>query len=263
MDSGANGIYCCGSTSEAFLLTTEERKQVAETCVSVATSRVPVVVHVGHISAATAADLAQHADAIGADAVSAIPPFYYDFSVTEVIDYYSRIAKATDLPLVVYNFPEFSGVSLTDDRFARLFQEIPVQAIKNTSSELYEIERLKRHQPAMTVLHGRDETLLSALALGIRGAVGSTFSVLSSEFNSLMSAFEVGQHERARAMQCALNDVIEVLKSVGVFQGIKHALRAWGIESNGCRAPFHALTRDQEKRIETAMARVHSELSTN
>ena len=80
IDQGVDGFYSCGSTAECFLLTDDERKKVMETVIETVDGRVPVIAHVGNIGTEKTIELAKHAEAAGASAVSSVPPFYYKFS---------------------------------------------------------------------------------------------------------------------------------------------------------------------------------------
>ena len=106
---GVEGFYCCGSSGEGLLLTTEEREQVLEATLDAVQSRVPVIAHVGTIRTADSIRLAAHAKAAGAAAVSMIPPYYYHFSMDEILGYYEAVIRAVpDLPVIVYNIPQFT-----------------------------------------------------------------------------------------------------------------------------------------------------------
>ena len=111
--SGVSGLYVCGSTGEGPLLTTEERKDTAAAYVEAAAGRLPVVVQVGHSSVVEARDLAVHAQQIGADATSAVAPYYFKpNSVAVLVDCLAEIAGgAPKLPFYYYHIPELSGVN--------------------------------------------------------------------------------------------------------------------------------------------------------
>ncbi|HIQ06011.1 MAG TPA: dihydrodipicolinate synthase family protein, partial [Anaerolineae bacterium] len=120
--AGVNGFYVCGGTGEGLLLTPAERKRMAEIVVDQVAGRVPVVIHVGAIDTATAVDLAAHARAIGADAVSAIPPFYYALDVAAIKEHYRLIGEAARLPLYIYNIPDATGVAVTPEMLVEFMQ---------------------------------------------------------------------------------------------------------------------------------------------
>ncbi|WP_455382875.1 N-acetylneuraminate lyase [Salinispira pacifica] len=253
VSQGVGGFYACGSTAEAFLLSEEERMLVAETVVEAAGGRVPVIVHVGSISTAQAVRLARHAASCGAAAVSSIPPFYYNFRLDEIKAHYRAIIDSVDLPLIIYNFPAFSGVTLDSTTARDLLTNPRVLGIKHTSKDMFQLERMKQLRPDLVVLNGHDEVHLAGIAMGADGAVGSTFNILADRFVAISDHFVGGRLQEASALQRGVNGIVEVLISVGVFNGIKFLLKeAYGIEAGQCRSPFLPLTADQKKTLWTA-----------
>lgn len=117
---GLEGFYVNGSTAEAFLLSEEERNSTIRAVVEANSGRAKVICHVGAISTEHAISFAKNAEKCGADAVSAISPFYYKFSEAEIVQYYQDIMSSTELPMFVYNFPNFSGFSLTAEVLEKL-----------------------------------------------------------------------------------------------------------------------------------------------
>jgi N-acetylneuraminate lyase len=238
---GVHGFYVGGSTAEAFLLSDAERKLLIDTVTSHVNGRRFVISHVGSISTDTACDLARHAERAGADAVSAIPPFYYNFSAEEIMSHYLEIADSTNLPVILYNFPGFSGVTIDRQTMPRLFEDPRIIGIKHTSLDLHQLERIRATTPSFVTLNGHDEVFLPALALGVDGAVGSTYNVMGSLFVRIFDLFRDGKMDEARTLQVQANNVIDVLVEVGVFSGIKYLLEGQGIPAGACRKPFQPL----------------------
>lgn len=255
IDDGASGVYVTGSTGEAFLLSEDERMEVLEGVCGTVSNRIAVIAHVGSISTRQSVRLAQHAEKLGVDAVSAVAPFYYKFSFEEIVGHYDAILGSCEVPLVIYNFPAFSGTTL-DPSWARgLLLNPRVIAVKHTSMDLYGLERLRHVRPGLKVLSGYDEVFLGALAMGAEGAVGSTFNVLTPWFVELTRRFQTGDTAGARELQEHINDLIDTLLTVGVLNGIKYILRLNGIEAGVAREPFKGLTQDDQVRLARDWAR--------
>ena len=250
LDQGVGGFYVGGSTGEAFLLTVEERRRIIEIVVNEVGGRVPVIYHVGSISTDEAVALARHGANVGADGISAIPPFYYKFSFAEIKAHYFELADATDLPFIVYNFPAFSGVELDTARAGELFAHARIVGIKHTSKDLYMLERMKSVFTDVRVLNGHDEVLLSSLVAGADGAVGSTYNVMADKYVSLVRAFESGDLTRARQLQSEANEVIATLIEVGVYQGLKYLLERTGVPVGECRKPFGSLSDEGKRKLD-------------
>ena len=95
-----NGLYITGSTGESFLMTTDERKRIVEIVVDEVNGKIPVIAHIGSIGTKTSIKLAEHAQRIGVDGLSSLPPFYYNFSQEQIINYYKDITKSSTLPMI-------------------------------------------------------------------------------------------------------------------------------------------------------------------
>ena len=239
LEEGADGFYVTGSTGECFLLTDEERTRIIATVAETVDGKVPVVAHVGKIGARQAAKLAMEAQKAGADAVSSVPPFYYDFKFEEITD-------AVALPMVLYNYPKFSGVTINSENLPLIMEKCRVGGLKYTDMNLYELEKIRVRYPELSILFGRDEALLSALPLGIDGAIGSTYNIMLPKFKRLWAAYEAGNMEEAEAIQHEACRVMDRLISVRDITAEKYLLKRKGILAGDCRSPFKRITEEEK-----------------
>lgn len=246
IEKGVNGFYVGGSTAEAFLLTESERNLVYEVAAKAAGGRVPLIAHVGSISTDQAIRFAKTAERLGYDAVSAIAPFYYKFSFAQIRQYYFDIAGATGLPMIIYNFPNFSGVNLTVEQVAEFFADERFIGIKHTSNDFFSLEQFKKRFPDKTVLNGFDEMLLAGLSMGADGGIGSTYNLMAEKYIELIRLFRAGQTDRALVIQDECNRIIRALCRVGVMEGEKEVLCQLGFAFGGARRPFSELTAEQK-----------------
>lgn len=241
LSKGVTGFYVTGSTAEVFLLSDEERLEVMKSVAELTQGRCQLIAHVGAISTGKATEFAKQAETLGYDAVSAVAPFYYQFPVSAIQKYYFDIVNSTSLPLLIYHFPAFSGVSLSMRDFDELLKHPRIIGVKNTSSDYFALEKMKAHHPDKIIFNGYDETFLAGLAMGADGAIGSTFNFMAEKFIQIMQAFAAGDLPRAQQLQATANRIIEALVGVGVMQGEKAILEALGIQMGDCRPPFEAL----------------------
>lgn len=242
---GVTGFYVCGSTGEAFMLSSAERKSILETVVDQVAGRCCVFAHIGHISCDAAIDLAKHADSLHVDAISSVAPFYYNFSFEEIKNYYFSIVDSVSAPMIVYNFPAFSKVNLSADNIGCFFDDERFVALKNTSSDFFLLERLKKQYPDKSYFNGFDEMFLSGLAAGATGAVGSTYNFMAEKFIKIKALFEMNDIDAAREEQIKANNIISALIKVGLMDGEKAILRMLGLDFGNARSPFHQLN-DEE-----------------
>jgi N-acetylneuraminate lyase len=253
---GASGLYVCGSTGECFLMSAQERIQLVAAVCEAAAGRGFVIAHVGAIATADAIELGRHAASAGVVAVSSVPPFYYKFTLEEIKGYYRDIMDAVSCPLVLYNFPALTGVAVSADAFGDLLADPRLAGVKHTSSDFFQLERIKRTFPRLAVLNGYDEMFLAGLAMGADGAIGSTFNFLTPQFVEIRRLHHAGAAAEALALQAGVNELIAVLVKVGVYPGIKHILRVRGLDVGDSRKPFAMPTREQQAALEQALARL-------
>lgn len=235
---GIDGFYVAGSSGETFLLSLEERKQVLETVLEENNGEKKVFAHVGHISTEFAKKCAVHAKQAGADAISAISPFYYQFTAGEVKQYYFDIMDAVDLPMFIYNFPSQSGFSLTADLLDDLCANGRVAGVKFTSNEFFQMERMKAGHPELTLFNGFDQMFLAGLAAGADGGIGSTYNILAPVIRGIYTNFLKGDIDAARQYQAQINEVITITRKYGTLKCIKAILQMEGIEMGEMRRPF-------------------------
>ena len=251
IQDGAEGFYCCGSSGEGLLLTLEERKKVLEHTLKAAGGRAPVIAHVGTLRTADVIDLARHALSAGALAVSMIPPYYYRFSMDEIIGYYEDVIRAVpDAPVIIYNIPQFTGVEFSKDNAARLLESGNIVGIKHTSANLYSLERMGQAFPGIALLNGFDEQFLGALSMGACATVGTTVNLFAPLFQKVRAAFRRGDMAEALSWQRAVNLRVEAALKVGIFNAMKYGWTLRGVDCGCCRAPFRPLDGPGRRAVE-------------
>lgn len=245
--SGIDGVFVCGTTGEGMSLTSAERRTVAERWVEAAAGRFPVVVHVGHACAADARELAAHAEAVGADAVAAVAPFYHKpAGPVELVGFLAEVARgAQRTPFYFYDIPSVTGVTVpTAEVMTLAAADIPTFAgVKFSNPDLLALQEcLTRAGDALDVLFGVDEMLLAAVALGVRGAVGSTYNFAVELYRTLLAAYDSGEHDTARVLQQASLHIVRILERFGGLAANKAVMKLLGIDCGAVRPPLRPLT---------------------
>jgi N-acetylneuraminate lyase len=257
---GIQGVFVCGTTGEGYSLTLEERKLVLQEWLTHREGDFKVIAHVGSTSTLQSAELARHAAEKGASAISAMgPSFFQPTRAEELVGYCARIAQeAPDIPFYYYHIPAMSGVNVSMKEFlTQASVSIPnLQGIKFTHTNLMEMQQCMMFgDGSFDIVHGYDEVLLGGLALGAKAAIGSTYNYMAPHYLRLISQFEKGNIEAARALQRYAVKLVEVLFKYrgGVVCG-KAIQSLCGIECGPCRLPLqtlsdieiHALRKDLE-----------------
>lgn len=246
---GVDGLYVGGSTGESYLLSIKEREKLLEAVIYAADGRVPVIANIGVIATEHSRELAEHAQRAKAAAVSAVPPIYFSFTKEEHIRYYEDLAEGTELPVLIYNIPAMSGVEFAKSDLERLLANEKILGVKHTSYNLFELQQLIQEYPQKSIFVGHDELYLSALAIGVKAGIGSTYNIMPEKFIRMRELFEEKKMEEALEIQGQVNRVVEVLLKVGIFKGIKEILRLQGYDCGVCRKPFQPLLAEEKKLV--------------
>ncbi|HEY9343401.1 MAG TPA: dihydrodipicolinate synthase family protein [Hanamia sp.] len=255
------GIYVCGSTGEGPSLTSKERKTLAEAFVQAADKRISVLVHVGHNSIAEAKDLASHAQKIGADYISSVPPSYFKInSVPALVNCLAEIASgAPELPFYYYNIPGLTGVSLDMLEFLKQSEQaIPTLAgIKYTTPLIHEYQAcLNFEDKKYDLLYGTDEMLLSALAVGAKGYIGSTYNFMAPLYRQLKESFGKGDLDTAQELQLKSVKIVRIIVKYGGLAAQKMMMKLAGIDCGDVRLPLQPLQIEEQKSLEKDLRQI-------
>ncbi|MET3505739.1 N-acetylneuraminate lyase [Halalkalibacter oceani] len=247
LEKGVTGFYVGGSTGEALLLSQEERKYIVDIVSDETRGKAKLIAQIGSFATKHAIELAEHAEKAGVEAISSVPPFYYQFKQDELKAYYHDLVKAVELPMILYHVPSLAGVSLTAESIRELFQGTQIVGIKHTSYDLLHLQLLLDTYPNKVIINGHDELYLASLTVGCQSSIGSTFNFMAEKFLLIDRLYKEGKIEEARSIQNEVNEVVAVLLKIGVFQGVKAALALQGIECGTCRRPFKPLTVEESE----------------
>ncbi len=254
--NGLQGVFINGSSGEGYMLTTEERMQLAERWLKVAPQGFKVIVHVGSCCLRESQKLAAHAQEIGAWGIGSMaPPFPKIGRIEELVKYCEAIANsAPDLPFYYYHIPAFNGAFLpmlellkaVDGRISNF------AGIKYTFESLYEYNQCRLYKNGKyDMLHGQDETILPSLAQGgAQGGIGGTTNYNGHELVGIIEAWKNGDIETAREKQNFSQEVINVIcRYRGNIVGGKRIMKLLGFDLGPNRVPFQNMTNEEEQQM--------------
>ncbi|RKV81316.1 MAG: N-acetylneuraminate lyase [Alloprevotella sp.] len=254
--NGLKGVFINGSSGEGYMLTEEERMQLAEAWMAAVPEDFKVIVHVGSTSVMSSRRLAEHAQKIGAWGIGAMAtPFPKIGSIEQLCRYCEEIASAApELPFYYYHIPAFNGAFLSMYDFLKAVDgRIPNFAgIKYTFESLYEYNRCRRYQNGkFDMLHGQDETILPCLAMGgAQGGIGGTTNYNGRCLTGILEAWKKGDLEKARQLQDFAQDVIDVICNFrGNIVGGKRIMKLIGLDLGPNRVPFMSVTEEEEQEL--------------
>ena len=262
--NGLKGVFINGSSGEGYMLTEDERKQLAEAWVKAAPEGFKVIVHVGSTCVRSSNRLARHAEEIGAWGIGAMAtPFPRIGRVEELVKYCEEIASgAPSLPFYYYHIPAFNNAYLSMYDFLQAVDgRIPNFAgIKYTFESLYEYNRCRRYKNGkFDMLHGQDETILPCLAMGgAQGGIGGTTNYNGRALVGIIEAWQAGDLEKARELQNFSQDVIDVICHFrGNIVGGKRIMKLIGLDLGPNRTPFQNMTDEEEAQMRRELEAIH------
>ncbi len=247
---GLKGIYIGGSSGESGLMSTDELLEQQSVIAKLTQDKKTcVIAHVGLPNIRDSISLAKSAEAHQFDALSALPPHSYPFSDEEIYHYYSELAAATSLPLIVYEVPIRTSRPLPLELLQRILDLPNVAGIKFTSTDLFKLSMLRKSRPNKLYFFGFDEIFAAAATLGCDGGIGTTYNLLGRLYVDLYNSVQESDLQKTQELQGISQDLVEALLPTGVIPGMKAALRSIGVDAGYARGPLIEQDKAAEQRI--------------
>jgi 4-hydroxy-tetrahydrodipicolinate synthase len=247
IDEGATALVVCGTTGEAPTLSPAEHSQLVRMTVAIARGRVPVIAGAGSNSTAHAIELTQDAEALGADAVLSVVPYYNKPTQAGLHAHFGAIAQSTGLPIILYDVPSRTVCGLADETIARLAEMPQIIGFKDATGDLARPVRLRPLVGTdFRLLSGDDATALAFLALGGNGCISVTSNVAPGLCRSMFLECKQGQMTRAQRLANPFAQLTAALFRESNPAPLKYALSLLGLMSAKVRLPLVELT-DQTK----------------
>ncbi|MDF2627127.1 MAG: 4-hydroxy-tetrahydrodipicolinate synthase [Symbiobacteriaceae bacterium] len=238
LKGGVHGVFALGTNGEFFAMSYEEKVQVAQIVVDEVAGKVPVYLGAGGVTTRETIALAQAFAKIGADALSVITPWFLPFTQGEMVTHFTRLAAATDLPIVLYNIPARAGVALNPPTVAQLAKIDNIVGIKDSSGSFDNILKyISSTEKDFSVLAGTDSLILPALMSGGQGAIAATANLLPEVVVSVYNHFQAGDFAKAQEAQAYLAPIRNLFASGTLPSVLKESLNMTGIPVGPARRP--------------------------
>lgn len=253
---GSSGLVPVGTTGESPTLSHDEHKRVVELCVEVAKKRVPVIAGAGSNNTLEAIELAEHAQAVGADALLVVTPYYNKPTQKGLIAHYAAIAKAVSLPIIIYNIPGRSVIDMSPETMGALAKAHKnIVGVKDATGK---IERVSEQRitcgPDFVQLSGEDATALGFNAHGGVGCISVTANVAPRLCAEFQAATLAGDYAKALAYQDRLMPLHKAIFMEPGLCGAKYALNRTRGMNRTVRLPLMAtLEASTEAAIDAAL----------
>jgi len=247
------GFYPVGTYGSGPLMTVDERKKVAEVIVDEVAGRVPVIIHVGAISTAQAVDLAKHAESIDADAIGAIPPYYYRYPEKDLLEYFRTLINSVDIPVFAYNNPGLSNNPLSPSMLKTLADE-GLAGLKDSSFDLVTFCNFLNtiDNPGFIHIVGTEAIAAAAVFAGARGVISGLANIWPERMAELWAALESNDGRRAGEAQLKVLRARAILKYAPTLVVCYDVLKMRGINAGFPRRPYSPLDEETKKRVKAA-----------
>ncbi len=238
--NGTDYLVVLGTTAETPTLTEEEKEAVIQTVVSTVHGRVPLVLGMGGNNTRTLVNKIRTSDFNGIDALLSVTPYYNKPSQEGLYRHYEAIAKASRLPIILYNVPGRTGVNMLPETTLRLAHDFPnIVAIKEASGNFTQIDDIIKNKPErFSVISGDDGITYPLLTLGAVGVISVIGNAFPYEFSKMVRLALNGDYQHALLIHHQFTELIKLLFVEGNPAGVKSMLAAMGFIENRLRLPL-------------------------
>ncbi|MFC7047052.1 dihydrodipicolinate synthase family protein [Halobacteriaceae archaeon GCM10025711] len=249
-DRGVDFLVPAGSTSEAELMSADERARVVEVVVDAAPDDVPVLAGTGHPGLAETLRQTERAARAGADAALVVTPFYYPHDDAALATYYRDVADESDIPVYLYSVPPFTHVTLSPDVVADLATHENVVGMKDSSGDIELFQRERRVAgDGFDLLTGSGSVYAPALDAGADGGILALANIVPERASEVYRLYRDGDREAARRLSAALVELNRAVTAEHGIPGLKAAMRARGAPAGYARKPHQPVSPGVEQSL--------------
>lgn len=238
IELGVHGVVPCGTTGEFVNMTTEEKKRVIKIVIDEVDGKVPVIAGTGASGTDQAVEMTKYAKDIGATAALIVTPYYLKPADRGIYEHYQTIAEAVDLPIILYNIPQCTGLELPWQMVEDLAQIPNIVGVKDSSGQLkYIFAILEKVRDKLNVMCGHDEVVMAGLAAGCSGAILASANVIPDVWIQIYNHVKKGELQQARELQYRVQKIARIIAGSGAV-GTKEALNMMKIKVGPVRKPL-------------------------
>jgi 4-hydroxy-tetrahydrodipicolinate synthase len=254
IEGGIDGLVPCGTTGESPTLSEKEDRLVIETVVRVTNGRMPVIAGTGSNNTASAIKYTKMAEEVGADGSLQVAPYYNKPTQEGLFRHYSAIAESTSLPLVLYNIPGRTNVTVAPETIAQLAEIPNIVGIKESTLSMNMVSDIRRLcGEEFDILSGDDPMTLPLLALGGTGVVSVVSNIAPGAVSDMVAAMNSGDLARGRELHYRLLPLVRALSVETNPIPIKAAASLLGLCSDELRLPLVPMSGENLRNLQTVM----------
>lgn len=252
---GVDAIIVCGTTGESSTMTKEEKEQSIQFVVETVKKRVPVIAGTGGNCTRSAIEMSQYAESVGVDGLLVVTPYYNKTTQAGLIAHYSAIAKATSLPMILYNVPSRTGVNILPSTLLELAKIENIVAVKEASSNISQIAEIASIcKDQLTIYSGNDDQIVPILSLGGKGVISVLSNVAPKDTHKMVASYLSGDVETAKELQLKTLPLSKALFCEVNPIPVKAALTMMGYKVGVPRLPLIEMTESGKERLKKEMS---------
>lgn len=249
-----DAIVVCGTTGEASTMPNEEHIEVIKYCVKKVAKRVPVIAGTGSNDTLHAIMLTKAAEDAGADAILSVTPYYNKANQSGLIEHFKVIANAISIPVILYNVPSRTGVSISIDALKELAKIPNIVAIKEASGNISYTAKVAAEVPELYIYSGNDDMIVPLMSLGAKGVISVVANILPEETHNICALYDEGKTSEALKLQLDMLDVINNLFIEVNPVPIKTAMRELGYPVGNLRLPLGEMSESNLEKLKASLA---------
>ncbi len=244
---GTDAIVITGTTGESATMTDAEHKSAIKYAVEKVAGRIPVVAGTGSNETDYAIQLSKYAEEVGADALLVVTPYYNKCTQKGLVQHYTAIADAVNIPIIMYNVPSRTGVNIQVPTYKKLSEHPRIVAVKEASGDLSQIAKI-RHACGddLAVYSGNDDQIIPILSLGGQGVISVLSNVAPRETHNICQLYFDGKVQEAAKLQIEFIDLIGALFCEVNPIPVKVAMRMKGYNAGILRLPLSEMEPEHE-----------------
>lgn len=250
LETGIEAVVLCGTTGESPTLTDSEKIEIFRRAKQYVGDECKILAGTGSNNTEHAVKLSKAAEAVGADGLLVVTPYYNKATSEGLLAHYSAIAGAVHIPVIAYNVPSRTGVDIPVEVYACLAKIPNLVGVKEASSDIRKIAKIRAScPPDFSIWSGNDDQIAAVMALGGQGVVSVLSNVAPLETRALAEAALNGDFDTAADLQVRLLPLIEALFCEVNPIPVKAAMKLIGYDCGGCRLPLTPLSRENQEKL--------------
>lgn len=253
LDAGIHAIVICGTTGESPTLSDTEKLELFRRAKEYVGSRALIIAGTGSNCTEHAVALSRAAEHVGVDGLLLVSPYYNKATADGLFAHYSAIAAAVHIPCILYNVPSRTGVDIPVEVYHKLSRIPNITGVKEASSDIIKIVKIKALCPGFTVWTGNDDAIVPVMALGGNGVISVLSNIAPVKTKALVDAALDGDFDTAAALQLELFPLIQALFSEVNPIPVKAAMKEIGYDCGSCRLPLTGLRAENLEKLKAVL----------